>query len=1403
MMSTPFGATRAAKATAEPTGYPQTKKPPAAPKAIFTVDRTDDVSPPAMGCDDMVANDCSLRGAVIKANTTAGTDTISVPAGTYTLSIPGIGEEAAATGDLDLTQSVIIQGAGAGGTIIQAGTTSPVPTPANCTDCIDRVFHVLSAGVTAEFMEITIRHGSEGNAGGAIFNSGTAKLTNCTLTNNHAANGGGIMNSSGLLEVTGSTLSSNFGSTNGGGILHGGGTATIINSTLSNNLTTSSGGGVLNAGSMTITASTLSHNSAGGGGGGGIFNVNNLIIKNSIVANNLAGGNCSSPFGTFTALGKNFDTDGTCAALDADFMQVTPAQLNLGPLQNNGGATQTHALLMSSVALDAVTDCTRLDGVTVVTVDQRGVMRPIDGDGNATALCDAGAYEAPTPTSQVYMVDRTDDVNPPATGCNDTVPNDCSLRGAVIKANTTVVTVSITVPTGTYTLAIAGQGEDAAMTGDLDLTRSVTIQGAGAASTIIQAGASSPVKSCSDCIDRVFHIPSSSVTAEFKDITIRHGVVTGGGIFNDGGTLEITNSTVSDNDGGGIFNDGGTLEITNSTLSNNLSTNGAGILNDGGTLEITNSTLSNNVTFFGGGNSGRGGGILNRGLSSATITGSTLSNNSAENNGGGITNDVGTLEITNSTLSGNDGTNNGGGIFNGGAATISNCTLSGNHSFISGGGGGIRNEGQLTIKNSIVANSPSGGNCSNTGTFTALGMNFDTDGTGAALDADFMQVTPAQLNLGPLQNNSGPTQTHALIAGSVAIDAVTDCTLADGATPVTVDQRGVTRPIDADGNGTALCDAGAFEAPAALVFTVDRTDDVNPPATGCNDMVPNDCSLRGAVIKSNTLITSDRIIVPAGTYTLTIAGTGEDVAMTGDLDLTQLVTIQGAGAANTIIQAGTSSPVTPSTCTDCIDRVFHVVSGIVTAEFKDITIRHGVENDGGGVFNNGGTSKIMGSTLSSNLGLNEGGGIFNIGGTVEITGSTVSGNHGINGGGGILNFVGTARITNSTLSNNLSNNGGAVDNNNATAIITNSTLSGNQALIGGGINNINLGMLEITNSTLSNNSAINPGGFGGGIFNQGLSSATITGSTLSNNSASVQGGGIDNGGDVTIKNSIVANSPTGGDCVNSGNFTALGKNFDTDGTCAALDPDFMQVTPAQLNLGPLQNNGGATETRALLTGSAAIDAVTDCTLADGVTAVTVDQRGVVRPLDGDGNGSFLCDVGAFEVACGVLTKNSQFFTARGGEDSVMVTALAGCSWSASPNVSWIVITSNPIGTGTGVVNYLVRENFTGAPRQATITIAGHLFTVFQGTQSVPACVIAIAPANAAYSASGGSGSVSVTAGSLCAWPAVSNQSWITITSSSGGIGNGTVTYTVGANPGPSGRNGTITIGGKVFAIKQK
>jgi hypothetical protein len=249
-------------------------------------------------------------------------------------------------------------------------------------------------------------HGSA--AGGGISNGGTLTIDNSTLSANSAPSSGGIDNG-GTLTVNNSTLSEN----SGGGIFNGG-TLTINNSTLSENHNSSLGGGIYNDGTLTINNSTLSGNSApdyvyGGGiyngngtltinnstlsgnsagGGGGIANFNAATLQNSIIASN-SGGNCA---GTMTSNGYNLSSDGTCNFNNTGDLNNTDPKL--GPLRNNGGPTQTQALLSGSPAIDAgnPSGCTDGQGHLLKT-DQRGKPRP---DKEDTGGCDMGAYERQT-----------------------------------------------------------------------------------------------------------------------------------------------------------------------------------------------------------------------------------------------------------------------------------------------------------------------------------------------------------------------------------------------------------------------------------------------------------------------------------------------------------------------------------------------------------------------------------------------------------------------------------------------------------------------------------------------------------------------------------------------------------------------------------------------------------------------------------------------------------------------------------------------------------------------------------------------------------------------------------------------------------------------------------------------
>lgn len=346
--------------------------------ANYVVTRSDDPLPGA--CD----SDCSLREAVLAANAGSGGDTIEVPAGHVRLDRPGPGENAGATGDLDLTKSVLLTGAGARSTIVGAAG-------------LDRVFDV-HAGVTALLADLTITGGFVDGEGGGIQSAGTLTLLRATVSGNEARaatnrNGGGI-ESNGTLVVTQSTIAGNR-AYNGGGIDFAG-TLALTNSTISGNVaggpgSNGRGGGIDgSAGAMlTVNSGTIAGNVAfnGSGSGGGI-SAPAATLGNTIVADNVShapdqsatfADNCS--VGTVSSQGHNLSSSSDCGLTGAgDRQGVDPL---LGPLAANGGPTDTAAPLAGSPAADSGADCPSLD--------QRGVSRPRGG------ACEIGAYELAAP----------------------------------------------------------------------------------------------------------------------------------------------------------------------------------------------------------------------------------------------------------------------------------------------------------------------------------------------------------------------------------------------------------------------------------------------------------------------------------------------------------------------------------------------------------------------------------------------------------------------------------------------------------------------------------------------------------------------------------------------------------------------------------------------------------------------------------------------------------------------------------------------------------------------------------------------------------------------------------------------------------------------------------------------
>ena len=368
------------------------------------------------------ATTCSLRGAIIAANNDgpvdgcpagSGADTIHVPAGVYTLTL---GAELRITTDLSLI------GAGPEATIIQAATA-----PGSATHRVLRADRFTTVAISG----VTIRHGDAagnlGGSGGGITTNGALSLTNVHVSQNNAPIfGGGIFTESeSTLTIVDSTISDNTAGVNAGGIwartgleltnstvanntaTEGGGiytrgpttirgstvsgnsattaagvyvkdTVTVVNSTVSGNTAANSGGGFYTqtGGTLVLTNTTITNNHANSGGG--IFRASGTLgpFVNSIIAGNTAGSSRPDCEGSPSSLGHNIIgiADGcgfTPVAGDIVGTASSPIDPKLGPLEDNGGLTATHALLPRvSPAFDAG------DDAMAPATDQRGLARP-------------------------------------------------------------------------------------------------------------------------------------------------------------------------------------------------------------------------------------------------------------------------------------------------------------------------------------------------------------------------------------------------------------------------------------------------------------------------------------------------------------------------------------------------------------------------------------------------------------------------------------------------------------------------------------------------------------------------------------------------------------------------------------------------------------------------------------------------------------------------------------------------------------------------------------------------------------------------------------------------------------------------------------------------------------------
>ena len=385
-------------------------------------------------------------------------------------------------------------------------------------------------------------------------------------------------------------------------------------------------------------------------------------------------------------------------------------------------------------------------------------------------------------------------------------------------------------------------------------------------------------------------------------------------------------------------------------------------------------------------------------------------------------------------------------------------------------------------------------------------------------------------------------------------------------------------------SGAALLLALGQGVATAATITV-TTNDPNIAADG-------QCSLIEAIINANNNAAThadctagsgaDTIVLPAKANVTLTNVTDNTFGPTGLPLITSLITIQGSGA--TITRQGNA----PSF------RLMAVTTG-------DLTLQQ--------------------VTLNGGYTFERGGGLVNYG-ALTIENSTISGNNSSNSiGGGVCNF-GTLTIENSTISGNTAYSGGGVFNHAGVLTLTNSTISGNTAHEGGGVSN-NFGTLTVENSTISGNI----GNAAGGLLNNGLSNDYYCSFGVCSDGTLILNRSLIAGNQATVAPEIQNLT-----IVNANNFNLLGTNSDAGVTGFIPGPTDSVPGVALANiLGPLQNNGGPTDTHALVAGSPAIDAGDPGGCRNNLKALLLtDQRGFARHVDGNNDGTISCDIGAFE-----------------------------------------------------------------------------------------------------------------------------------------------------------------------------
>ncbi|MEM1159349.1 MAG: hypothetical protein AAGJ28_00305 [Pseudomonadota bacterium] len=1035
--------------------------------------------------------------------------------------------------------------------------------------------------------------------GGGIAASNLLMLNSVVAGNSASYKGGGIWTAYGDATILASAV---HGNTLTGAVTQGGGIAgssflRLTNSTVANNTGADYGGGLSLNGNFYVLNSTLTGNATPtllAPNGSAIY-IYGSTATTKLIANSLISANRGGGFDQITGTYTGF-RDNVVSFSAFNYFEAVDSTYQGGQLSTPAGRNVPVALLKNVIS-NAALDTSRLNGLqesfqnvdvdgdglftSTIMTDALGQTRAVDiaGLGQAGYAVDAGAVELQADAPSLTVTTTAD--------VFDLTDGETSLREAIEAINAGVFAEGSTIQFAT------GPGEAFENGGTITLSCTDLVLRKGLQINGDLDGDDVPdVVIDGNNASRVFQIRDGEITLQALEITGGNATGKGGGIYigDADPALRLISSVVHGNTagqgGGGLsIAQGATVYVGGSIIRDNTATgfDGGGIENEG-QLTILGSALYGNSAVDGGG-------LINR--EEATVTNTTIANNTASDDGGGIYN-LKNLRLLQNTISGNEAVN-GGGLYAkpGGSFT-------------------------LTLNNLILGNSAGPG-----GAPEIAGSVSGPSGVSGAVGDVFAAIDPVYGG-GQLALNGHTVPRMALRAdvSNPALDGGSDILLLEASTTtdfngdgdtndtLMVDARGQLRPVDIAGapsGGSDTTDAGAFELqpePASLVVTT-TADTV--------DQFDGETSLREAIAAAATGAFPNAVITFAN-GTGEAFETGGTITLSGtQLSLTNSMTIDGDldddGVADITVDANGGS------------RVFRVTAADVEIDGLVIT---------------GGAA-----------GLSNGGGIT-VSGDLLLTNSVVTGNtSGLSGAGIFVSGAGDLVLTGSTISNNTATSlGGGLQSFGSTTIYA-SAITGNEARNGGGI--YSLGDTTVTNSTVANNTAA--GSNGGGIAHLGINPSdklTLIQSTLTGNqtTSSGNGGGLyidpsSSGGVVLANALIVGNSAAGLDDEVFGTYSGNGL---TSGTAA----DIFAAVDGTTGGGQLGVNGGNVQTALLRSNPSnpAIDAGVDSSLSESTLSldvngngttndtITVDGRGAARTSDATGiigNGANTVDLGAVEL----------------------------------------------------------------------------------------------------------------------------------------------------------------------------